>query len=136
MADNPTIHRVFRLAEHWCVVADNGLAFYVGYVSIPDGHPWHELHYDTIAELSSVDVHGGLTYAGERTWAGWDGDGAPAGFYVGFDCGHFTDMPIEGSSMEKHWPGTGHRWTVDEVEVEVRRLAVQAQVAAVVHAVV
>lgn len=31
-----------------------------GYLGVPKGHPWYELHYDDI----QADVHGGLTFAG------------------------------------------------------------------------
>jgi len=66
-----------------------------GYVAVPPGHPAHGAGYDDVA----VDVHGGLTYAGDC-----DGDegvgichvprpGEPADVYwLGFDCGHAFDI--------------------------------------------
>ena len=136
---DPRIHRVFRVGQHWCVVADNGLAFYVGYVSIPKDHPWHGLHYDTVHELYDVDVHGGLTFADERDWVGWGGDGAPAGWYVGFDFGHAWDAPIAGSHLANVYGRLDGRiglkeWDDESVAEEVRRLAIWAQSAAMVNA--
>jgi hypothetical protein len=134
----PRIHRIWRVGEHWCVVADNGMAFYLGYVSVPEGHPWYGQPYDDIP----ADAHGGLTFSDTRGWESFEGadDGVPDGWYVGFDFGHFCDKPIIGSPMEKYWirPPGGfiHAWTVESVANEVQKLAVQAQVAAVVAGVV
>jgi hypothetical protein len=130
----PSVLRIWRVGEHWCVVGDNGIGFYVGYVSVPEGHPWYEQGYDDIA----ADAHGGLTFADFRddaAWDRWEGhDGVPPGFYVGFDCGHYCCSPIPGSYMSEHWP-TGEvfhpPWTPELVADEVNRLAVQAQVAQV-----
>jgi hypothetical protein len=137
MSADPRIHRIFRVAEHWCVVGDNGLAFYVGYVSVPEGHPWHGQGYDEIMERWPVEAHGGLTFSDFRDWEGWQGavDGTPPGWYVGMDFGHYCDMPIPGSYMADHWPRFsqalgGHEWDVESVAGEVRRLAVSAQVSA------
>lgn len=128
----PEILRVWRIGEHWCIVATNGIGFYLGYVSLPDNHPWFELELDDIP----ADAHGGLTWAKTRTWEEFDGDGAPEGMYIGFDCAHFCDSPIPGSYMEQHWPASHEAqhppWTEELVAQEVRRLAVQAQAAAVV----
>lgn len=71
---------------------DNGYLFLIvrhplfghfnGYVGVTKEHPWHgedyELHY-------GVDVHGGLTFAGEMP--GQD----PSLWWFGFDCNHSTD---------------------------------------------
>lgn len=65
-----------------------------GYVGVPKGHGWHGRDY---AELERVDVHGGLTYAGEFisdpmglvSHVTTDGD---ALWWLGFDCGHFDDV--------------------------------------------
>jgi hypothetical protein len=136
-----TVHRVWRVGEHWCVVASNAMGFYLGYVSVPEGHPWREHDYDE-PPLSEVDAHGGITFADDRDWSEFDSDdGVPPGFFVGFDCGHFCCAPIPGSFMAEHWivmPSGmlgGHpAWDLERVAVEVGRLAVQAQVAAVVAA--
>jgi hypothetical protein len=139
MADDmgpPRIHRIWRVGEHWCVVGDNGMAFYLGYVSVPEDHPWHGKGYDDI----DADAHGGLTFANHRdeNWPPFiSDDGVPPGYFVGFDCGHFCCSPIPGSYMAEHWPtyqvglGIHEPWDIERVVAEVNRLAVQAQVAAV-----
>ena len=128
------IHRVWRIGEHWCVVARNSMGFYLGYVSVPEGHPWHGQSYDDI----TADVHGGLTFSNQRDdWEVFDGDGAPPGWYVGFDLGHYCCAPIPGSYMDNlmkdfRSPLIHPPWTEDAVATEVGRLAVQAQLTAVV----
>lgn len=130
----PRIHRVFTVGEHTCVVGENGLSFYIAYVFIPESHPWHGLHYDTIEELYEPEAHGGLTFSDERDFNSWDGvgDGAPVGWYVGMDFGHAWDAPIEGSDLEGVYRNLGGRidlrqWDVDSVAQETRVLAVSAQ---------
>jgi hypothetical protein len=136
LSTRPRIHRVWRVGDHWCVVADNGMAFYLGYVSVPEGHPWHGQDWGHI----DADAHGGITYSGERdeNWPPFESDdGVPGGYFVGFDCGHFCCTPLPGSYMSKHWIsgstdfGMHPPWTIETVVDEVNRLAVQAQLAAV-----
>lgn len=127
------------------VVVSNGLGHYCGYVRIEEGHPWHGRHYYKIP----ADVHGGLTFTGERDWAykpeDWKiEDGAPPGYYIGFDCGHYNDAPIPGSYMDlsnqyftklnegqPSFLDGNHQWTVEEVRAECDSLALQAEVASV-----
>jgi hypothetical protein len=131
----PRVHRVWRVGDHWCVVADNTM-FWLGYTSVPEGHPWYELDWEEIP----ADAHGGITFANHRDWAEFQSDdGVPPAFYVGFDCGHFCCTPIPGALFAERWPtypsssSFGHPpWTIETVVAEVNRLAVQAQVAAVV----
>lgn len=107
---------------------------YMGYVDVPEGHPWHGLGYE---DLADVDVHGGLSYS--------DTEGTL--WRVGFDCGHADDSsdrealaqpePHEravfdlGNNLfpiiDTH--GTrGRMWTEDAVTEEVKRLAEQAAI--------
>lgn len=72
--------------------------WYCGYVSIPEGHPWHGKPYHEI----DADVHGGLTYG---QWS----DGR---WVIGFDTNHYGDGPKERS----------FEYCVEET----RRLAAQA----------
>jgi hypothetical protein len=91
-----------------------------GYVGLPAGHPLHGVKYNEsvpgldksaldgpvgkrgiipllLADTDNpaldvlIDVHGGLTYAGEGS------KGYPAAsrglWWFGFDCGHYNDLP-------------------------------------------
>ncbi|PRY38409.1 hypothetical protein CLV58_109136 [Spirosoma oryzae] len=51
-----------------------------GYVELPEGHPWFNVHYEHIP----VDIHGGLTYANFEEGKGW---------VIGFDTAHYGDSP-------------------------------------------
>lgn len=83
----------------------------LGYVEIPEGHPWYRKSYH---ELSRVKVHGGLTYSEPFKPGDWDAKGDS--WWIGFDCAHVGDT---------EWLG-GHAKGEDYVEGEVRRLARQA----------
>jgi hypothetical protein len=61
------------------------MGFHCGYVGVPSDHPAYGKEYDD-AMLGSIDVHGGLTYAGtvpqkpqSPFWA------------FGYDCAHSGD---------------------------------------------
>lgn len=56
---------------------------WLGYVTVPYGHPWYGKDYDDPV-LEHVAVHGGLTFADYKD------DGL--GWTVGFDCGHGFDL--------------------------------------------
>lgn len=125
----PVILRVWRAHGRYCVVADNGIGFYVGYVMILEDHPWHGREYEEIP----AEGHMGITFSGERDWIGWDGDGAPPGWYVGWDGGHYCCRPIPDSYMSDHWP-KGEWWHPTNVEWAVSvtmQLAMEAEVAEV-----
>ncbi|MBR0575713.1 hypothetical protein KCG48_05075 [Proteiniclasticum sp. BAD-10] len=69
-----------------CVVLFGPLGHRTGYVGVPKGHPYFGKDYDE-RELSAVDVHGGLTYAG-------GGGNYPIKsdlHWFGFDCAHIGD---------------------------------------------
>jgi hypothetical protein len=63
-----------------------------------------------------VSVHGGLTFAGPMLI-----EGAPWGWWLGFDCAHSGDAP-DPEYVPIPWPNGGHVWTPDEVALEVSRI--------------
>lgn len=71
--------------RHKWVIVHNGMGYRCGYVRIPEGHPWHGLHYDDI----DVACHGGLTYS--RADVPCEGETEPGGWWIGFDCAHAGD---------------------------------------------
>ena len=76
------------LQEVPCLVKRNmGIGSLCGYVFLPNNHPWALVGFNQ----SSVDVHGGVSYARHA-------DGL---FVVGFDCAHAWDVVpgIVGSSF-------------------------------------
>jgi hypothetical protein len=76
----PCLLRRSAISGAWC-----------GYAACEPGHPWHGAHYDK----PDVDVHGGLTFAGEcqREICHVPQPGEPADVYwLGFDCGHAFDF--------------------------------------------
>lgn len=118
-----------------CQVRANGIGYNCGYVHLPPTHPWFrkkyseclvagceaEWHYDcTLA--SHIDVHGGVTFAGEM----WDGE-----WWVGFDCAHSGDAcsPEYLRKMRKQGSDYGYEdglyWDVDMVARETESLAEQ-----------
>lgn len=63
----------------------SGLGHLCGYVGIGPKHRLHGTHYDYV----NIDVHGGLTYAGNGVVdAGEDRDL----WWFGFDCAHAGDV--------------------------------------------
>lgn len=135
LLDQPQLLRVWQYRGTWCIVGYNGFTSYVGYVLVELGHPWYE------RDMTSIDanVHGGVTFSGYRDWDDWQGDGAPSGWYVGFDCGHWNDLYVENSPMHRimiqldsehprggFGPGSID-WTPDMVAIEVERLARQKE---------
>jgi hypothetical protein len=57
-----------------------------GYVGVSEEHPAYGRDYSDRL-LYDIDVHGGLTFAGQG-----DGKHRPAGYWwLGFDCAHFGD---------------------------------------------
>ena len=76
-----------------------------GYVGVPHGHPWFEIHYDAVG----ADVHGGLTFSqftepepeidpDHDPWDQWPlstevVEELPDSrlWWLGFDCNHYGD---------------------------------------------
>jgi hypothetical protein len=102
-----------------CLVVDGGIGL-CAYVGVPEGHPIAGKECDDEA-LRDLEVHGGLTFAGEG-----DGKYRPTGWYwYGWDDAHAGDYLSWAPRLG------GRRWTVDDVEAEVREAArVFARVAA------
>lgn len=106
-----------------------------GYVAVPKGHRVWGLNYDA-DELSTIDVHGGLTFCARGVDDSW---------VFGFDCAHWRDVqPGTEALLRKLQPGHlsdrslvmpgdfGPSYkTIDFVRAECESLALQlAQLAA------
>ena len=90
--DEPTGYR--------CLIHRTSMGNLCGYVEVPDTHPWHGLDYSSPSDGSTpdpdswwanridgqVDVHGGLTFAGDREQV------VGSGWWFGFDCAHASDL--------------------------------------------
>ena len=92
------------------VVLHHELGHYCGYVRFPK-KPVREEGYHGI--LTYVPVHGGITYAEQ----GKDGS-----MVYGFDCAHSGDW----CSCHQ----MGHKWTLQEVREEIKKMAVSIQLIA------
>lgn len=92
------------------------LRTWCGYVRLPEGHPW--LAED--ADLSGVDVHGGIT--------GSPSTGPDPEMWVGFDCAHGFDLWPD--DVDRRWslPLSEYR-TLTYVRSECAKVAAQAAVA-------
>lgn len=97
-----------RVCLHDC---ERVMTFRVGYVGVPVGHPLHGAdHRIRTAALPTkdgppipdevFDVHGGLTFSGERVADSGEGDDPD--WWFGFDCAHAGDewMIPKGSLLE------------------------------------
>lgn len=67
--------------RHW------ELGFWCGYVGVLPGHRLFRVSYD---QISGIEVHGGLTWSGrfKRHMSRW----SHGYWWLGFDCGHYTDL--------------------------------------------
>ncbi len=80
----------------------------VAYVGVPSGHDLAGKSYDDIP----LECHGGLTFADEGGRGNW-----PAGWYwYGWDYAHSGDFMSFAPKLG------GHRWTIEEVEAETRKV--------------
>ena len=61
---------------------------WLGYVGIPEGHPWHGMPYSSIP----VRCHGGLTYSKLQNENVRHSPETAGHWWVGFDCGHSGDL--------------------------------------------
>ena len=116
------------MAAHRAVVHGRAdpAGFLNGYVQIPEDHP---LYRRPRAELE-LDFPEQLTYADDYPAEQLEnGDGVPPGWWIGFDHAHGWDIPDPDRwaqvSGGMPWPGgyNGHRYTAEEVALEVEELA-------------
>lgn len=122
-----------------CRVYANGIGYNCGYVAVPESHPWYrkgygacldpacgkDWHYDCAVQ-GRLEVHGGVTFAGE-----WWSDGQ---WWFGFDCAHSGDAPDPQWVREKRERDPdyyvsmfdhGMFWSVDMVAHETEEMARQ-----------
>jgi hypothetical protein len=93
----------FSEGARWIIM--RGPSNLCAYVGVPVDHPLARTDaYDALP----LEVHGGLTFSGDRT-------SAPGWFFWGWDYGHIDDISIYSTGIS----GSGHLWTVDEVAKEV-----------------
>lgn len=76
----------------------------VCYVRVPESHPYYGKKYDEI----SIEVHGGLTFSGDRLFIG-------DGYFIGWDYGHFPHDYITCLEELICESSTGHKYTQDEI---------------------
>ena len=102
---------------HAMIRSNPTMGFLLGYLAIPQGHPWFEKDYDDIVAL----VHGGLTYSNyaskDKRFSKLFNDEK---WIIGFDCGHAGDgiFGIEDGIVK----------TPDYVRVELYDLSLQASI--------
>ena len=120
-------HRDYRCLVK--LLRDEDMSHRCGYVVLPKGHPAEGKGYcDDI--FDSIEVHGGLTFAG--TFNDLIRNGLQD-WVVGFDCNHSTDAPdLEGHPCPSEWLlgysemlESKHVWTFDEVVAETKNLCEQ-----------
>jgi len=120
----------FHHAGFPCLALRNHSGNWCGYVGLPAAHVYYRKDYGSL----DLDVHGGLTYAGECS--GHICHVAEEGtddmvWWLGFDCGHYCDYA---PGIAKHFrshglPGNifdrGDYKTLEYVRGEIENLAVQ-----------
>ena len=76
----------FSYKEVECLILRQYLGHLCGYAKVPLEHIWHNVNYLDIDWMHYIDipVHGRLTFSGAIP--------REAGWWVGFDCGHFGDL--------------------------------------------
>lgn len=94
---------VLATGEHagleW-VVAHNGFGHRCGYAKVLPGHPYYGKGYMD-DETSSIEVHGGLTFAEADENCGKGGP--DNGWWFGFDCAHDGDDPDPSLPNSRSW---------------------------------
>lgn len=88
-----------------------------GYLSVPNGHPWHGKYY------VDADVHGGLTYAADRVPIEPHPQAIGDEWVLGFDTAHAGDFVPKLPFSRR---GDDREWSEDDVSKELRKLADQA----------
>lgn len=61
-----------------------------GYVGVPETHPYYGITDIFDKRLSSLQVHGGVTYSRPGSEHNLESDNEDL-WYIGFDCAHFMD---------------------------------------------
>ena len=76
-----------------CVVLMTSMGHRCGYVGVPNGHRLYKIGYDDAkrADGEWIDVHGGLTFAGEDK--GYPSEKPNTLWWFGYDCAHLGDAP-------------------------------------------
>lgn len=150
MARCSTIERTWTVHDLPCAVLLMDMGHRCGYVSVPEGHPYHGLGYSDQAPNGPADYEdrpiddagmGGMiamlggaegldTWAnrieahiavhGGLTYTGTHPGDLPKGWWFGFDCAHADD--------------DASYWTEDRVASEVERMAEQLAAVASVEA--
>lgn len=69
------------------IVTHNDMGYRCGYVKLPPNHPWFNMEMERI----DVSIHGGITFAEKDVPCGKGGP--DDGYWIGFDCAHFGDLP-------------------------------------------
>lgn len=93
-----------------------GAGHLCGYVGLPKEHPFYQVGYHDDG-LDDIDVHGGLTFAGDR-------DADESLWWLGFDCGHAWDLSP--GLMEYRIPYLGEAYrNMKYVKAETESLARQ-----------
>lgn len=73
-----------------CLVLAAEMGHRCGYVRLPNDHPW----FGVADERIDAQIHGGLTFAGDRLEDG--------GWWLGFDCGHAWDARDESIMSDEY----------------------------------
>lgn len=109
-------YKAFEYKGYKCRIMRRGqeLVHLCGYVGLPKGHKYFEKDYDYIG----VDVHGGLTYAGDSLMNQPETDL----WWIGFDCAHGGDLSYLESSYQVE---SDEYRTMEYVENEIKKLVDQ-----------
>ena len=86
------IESSFHYRGFQCCVIFQDLGHRCGYVKIPYWHPAYEKNWDEL----DIKCHGGITYADHSLL----GKTHTFGWWIGFDCAHFGDIPDVQSAIK------------------------------------
>jgi hypothetical protein len=86
-------------SELQCLILRGPMGQLCGYVRVPRDHPLHGKHYRRRCVWRSLNVHGGITFAGcLRNRA------MKRGHWFGFDCAHAFDLVPGMVDLRKNIP--------------------------------
>ena len=91
------IESSFHYRGFQCCVIFHQLGHRCGYVKVPYWHPAYEKNWDEL----DIKCHGGITYASHILL----GKTHTSGWWIGFDCAHFDDIP-DIQTIIKYFGGT------------------------------